>query len=499
MLTMLFQVWVDEEGELPQNRGDLFARFINRLLSRERLLLKDAQTGEWRLQPDGQRLLAGLTELAWRMQRERIGTGEDTGVLTVVSRAAAIDVLGSEALLKKALDGTLLEGTSELRFRHQLLQEYFTAQSLQARLKETKAQELWPPDRWWERTGWEEAAILLAGLHAEDCTPVIRWLADAQPDLAADCVKKSGAEIPNPAKLLGELQTAWMPRLLGEREPEARAAVGRALGRLNLDTRPGVGLRPDGLPDIEWVEIPGGKFIYQERQTPQDRSIQHRAVPGDERQFEAFVNAADGYTEDRWWQGMDDPDRNRANPEWSESNHPRETVNWYEAVAFCGWLSHRLGYEIRLPTEWEWERAARGTDGRVYPWGKEYRSGYAHQRIGDAGPHYLGRTSAVGIYAQGASAEGVLDLSGNVWEWCLNEYSNPERVQVSGTESRVLRGGSWFRSRLRARRQPLLLPSVQPFQRHRFPGGMWGRIPSGRGVSNPAPREARPLKFRHLL
>ena len=114
-------------------------------------------------------------------------------------------------------------------------------------------------------------------------------------------------------------------------------------------------------------------------------------------------------------------------------------------MAFCDWLSHKLGLDIRLPTEREWERAARGIDGKIYPWGDEYLAGHANinETWGDVGPHNLARTSAVGIYPQGASSEGVLDLSGNVWEWCLNEYDKPERTERGGRVSRVLRGGSW--------------------------------------------------------
>ena len=91
--------------------------------------------------------------LAWQMQTDRItaGQGQDGnfGVLTVVQRETAAAALGSGTLLKTAQDTTLVEGGQDIRFRHQLLQEYFTAQALLKRLGETHAASLWPSDRWW--------------------------------------------------------------------------------------------------------------------------------------------------------------------------------------------------------------------------------------------------------------------------------------------------------------------------------------------------------------
>ncbi len=423
MLTMLFQVRVNE-GELPRNRGDLFSRFINRLLSREGLLVHHAASNEWRLEPEGHSLLKGLTGLAWEVQQVR------DGVLTRFPRSTVIQFLGDGGL-KTALDCTLLEGGDELRFRHQLLQEYFTAQALQSHLQDKEASELWPPERWWERSGWEETAVLMAGFHAGDCTSVIHWLAEAQPEVAGQCILESGAEIVDRPGLLLQLKALWEPRLQSEPQPEARAAIGRALGQLNLDTRKGVGLTPDGLPDIDWVEISGGEFIYQKGQRRKmDRFFISR-YPVTNAQYQAFLSS--------------NPDQSAEPPRWSESNHPRETVSWHEAMAFCAWLTEKLGREASLPTEWQWERAARGTDGKVYPWGNEFRSGCANinETYQHAGPHYLARTSPVGIYPEGASSEGVLDLSGNVWEWCLNEYDKPDRTKPGGEQSRVLRGGSW--------------------------------------------------------
>ena len=87
-----------------------------------------------------------------------------------------------------------------------------------------------------------------------------------------------------------------------------------------------------------------------------------------------------------------------------------------------------------------------GRDGRQYPWGgDEYKSGYANTDEVNykVGSHYLQKTSAVGMYPQGASPYGVEDLSGNVWEWCLNEYESG-KIAPGGGANRVLRGGSWY-------------------------------------------------------
>ena len=101
--------------------------------------------------------------------------GEAPGdTATAVDRSEAAGWLGSDLLHRAAAASLLAVGERELRFTHQLLQEYFTARGMRARLASgtLHAGELWPAARWWERTGWEEAAVLLAGLHADDCTPV---------------------------------------------------------------------------------------------------------------------------------------------------------------------------------------------------------------------------------------------------------------------------------------------------------------------------------------
>jgi formylglycine-generating enzyme required for sulfatase activity len=164
-------------------------------------------------------------------------------------------------------------------------------------------------------------------------------------------------------------------------------------------------------------------------------------------QYRSFLQAEDGYRQQHWWQGLS---RRAVQPgeqyrQWD--NHPAENVSWYDAVAFCRWLSVRLGYEVRLPTEWEWQQAATGGDpAREYPWGVDWDPAYTN-----TWESRLGRTTAVGVYPQGASPVGAMDMSGNVEEWCLNEHDRSQHTGLSGTACRVVRGGSWSGARGYAR------------------------------------------------
>ncbi|MBA3530673.1 MAG: SUMF1/EgtB/PvdO family nonheme iron enzyme [Ardenticatenales bacterium] len=446
LLAMLVQVYNPQHDTLPANRGELFGQFTHMLLAREELGQVDALTRRVSLTAAGEALRGALARLALAMQTHRAAR-QEAGAVTALGLEEAVPRYLTPGQLAQARSTSLLEAGEVVRFSHQLLQEYFAACQMRKEMGDLQATALWPPERWWERTGWEEATILLAGLHSNDCTPVLEWVGEANPEVAALCLVRSGAAASDATR--ERLRARWLARLrdvVAEPEPRARAAVGRALALAELDNRPGVGLRADGLPDIAWVEIAGGKCqIGGDEVAYQGLPAQEAEVPTfwmakypvTYRQFQAFIDAPDGFYNDRWWEEAGKHPGEAGEQAFPYGSHPRERVSWYDAMAFCRWLSATVGYEVRLPSEEEWEKAARGTAGLLYPYGNEFDA-----TKGNTMETGIGQTSAVGIFPEGASPYGVEEMSGNVWEWCL--------TNVSG-HSRVLRGGSWCFNRQSAR------------------------------------------------
>jgi energy-coupling factor transporter ATP-binding protein EcfA2 len=234
-----------------------------------------------------------------------------------------------------------------------------------------------------------------------------------------------------------------------------RYAIGERLEVLG-DTRPGVGLRADGFPDIVWCPVSGGTItLSSDGQVLNIPDFCIAQYPITNRQFESFLRAADGYQNDVWWTDIDETYRKQPLDEQDlrVGNQPCVRISWPLAVAFCNWLTATMfadadegAWIIRLPTEHEWMYAATGGDAHhEYPWRDTWDSHRANTMESQ-----LMRITAVGMYPHGAAACGALDMSGNVWEWCLNAYTNPQQVRLSGNAQGVQKGGCCTQDRKRA-------------------------------------------------
>lgn len=212
------------------------------------------------------------------------------------------------------------------------------------------------------------------------------------------------------------------------------------------------------MPLLEWISIPKGRItlekgwdgnVYSQETlgTYDVGAFVISKYPVTCAQFEVFIRDG-GYSDDSWWQGLAKRVTKHKRASWGAANHPRETVTWYEAMAFCHWLSVNLERTIILPTEIQWQRAAQSDLNQIYPWGNDLDATKCNSY-----ENQLRQTTSVDHYPAGASPYGVMDMSGNVWEWCLNEYSDPTSVNVTGEAPRALRGGSWFNELYNARVQ----------------------------------------------
>jgi formylglycine-generating enzyme required for sulfatase activity len=256
--------------------------------------------------------------------------------------------------------------------------------------------------------------------------------------------------------------------------PFERAQAGTALGQLS-DDRPGVATRPrpgkKDQPDLLWTAvIEPDDFTMGEGTEQFTHRLQNpfciAVYPITVAQFALFIQDGGYERKALWtragWHWREKEQRTR--PDDYESafqtpNHPRVGVTWYEAVAFCNWLNATFapeelklpgGWKVRLPSEAEWERAARHTDGRKFPWDLREKA-EAASRCNCAETN-IGHTSAVGLFPSGQAVCEAADMAGNVWEWTMSAYANypydPKdgREKFEGSGALVLRGASWHGS-----------------------------------------------------
>jgi formylglycine-generating enzyme required for sulfatase activity len=491
LLTLIASLHAWRQGSLPDGRAELYEDAVKLLLdfwemarvrhkaSGERILQQPSLTEFLRV--DQKEVREVLEDLAFEAHEAQPDTMETADVdegrlltrLAELSREAAVNpVLLRDYLCDRA--GLLIHrGVGVFTFPHRTFQEYLAACYLTRDEFPDRVASLAmeDPGRWRE-------VLLLAGARAAGRVGSAVWnLADAlcgpeagepgESSLSALWgAHLAGQAVAESAKLSNLSSTSlrrldrlrkWLVHLLSDPRLSAleRAQAGRVLAKLG-DPRPEVMTAAEmakrGLCRVEAGVFRMGSEEQDSVALDWEKPAHDINIPSDYRigrypvtvaQFRQFVEAS-GFE-------PGDPDCLRG-----PDNHPVVWVSWNEAVAFCEWMT-ALGHEegwledgwgVRLPSEAEWGKAARGTEGRIYPWGPEPDPNRAN--YGETG---IGGPSTVGCFPSGKSPYGCEEMSGNVWEWTLSQwasYAREERGNVNRSDSeerlRVVRGGAYFLS-----------------------------------------------------
>jgi formylglycine-generating enzyme required for sulfatase activity/energy-coupling factor transporter ATP-binding protein EcfA2 len=480
MLTVIALIHRDRV-KLPDRRAELYQEAVDVLLGKwdeARGMQESLILNERPFDISDRRLVLQQVALAMHEQAiKEIDAGPLRELLATQLADAVTDPRELDAAVARFLNviqertGLLIaraEGT--YAFSHLTFQEYLAALAIAGQDDYLDYTLRRCPDAWWRETILLEAGYL-STQSKERTTRLIRAIADARTEpepyhnlvLAAECVRDAGAN-----RILGDLETELRGRLKQELEaPVSRGRFG-ALKTLftrgmssELATRQRIAAaealgkiggsqfwtRPYGEP--EWVQIPAGEFTMGEAGEAHRVHMEGYGiarVPITNAQYQLFVLAT-GYDPPGDWNGTRAP-RGR-------EGHPVVNVGLHDALSFCRWLSEATDRPITLPSEAEWEKAARGADdARAYPWGETFDA--ARCNVDESG---FGGTTPVGIFLDGASPYGCLDMAGNVWEWTRSRYEaypyrpddDRETPEPKDDDWMVVRGGSWYGRRGRAR------------------------------------------------
>ena len=408
LLTMMIDIFIFDQ-DLGQNKAELMSNFTQALLAWAKA---NTPPPEW-LNIEIQ--LEALSTLAFEMQyRSGFGTMINVEqVKAVMPVQVQLDPnwppvpAPPDQVLTLAANANIIEmpiDRSSVRFYHQLLQEYFAARHLLHRDPNPLA-ELW---RWpWletempqikqhdifnplpppPSTGWEETTILAASLAPENDYRLIEALIEINPILAGRCLHERQSYLDESIKqrvIKALLTTVARPNVA----LQIRIAAGNILGHLG-DPRLG-----------EMITIPAGPFLMGSEGDGEHNKPQHERFlaayrfgkyPVSNAEYGRFIEA-EGYQNERWWtetgwhyktqENWHEPRYWHSN-RFNQPNQPVVGISWFEAVAYCHWLAANTKRPYRLPTEAEWEKAARGVDGRMFPWGSTLEAKRLNAKEGD--------------------------------------------------------------------------------------------------------------------
>lgn len=445
------------QGRLPDSRALLYENTINMLLWRWEEVKRGGQRDAPPLRQlllDAGRVEMDLKRLLWRLAFEAHGSSgksEDSEAVADIHEAQLTRMLETlkpgdwtwahqVVATMKLRAGLLLErAPGVFTFPHRTFQEYLAGAYLSTQSSfSTQAAELAAAGALWREVVLLAVGRLvhLAGDTDKPYALVNRLCPETAVDsdsgwqnawLAGDVLLEIGQQRVKEddwgADLYGRV-TERLAQLVaaGELSPRERLAAGDTLAQLG-DSRPGV-----CTPEPALVAIPSGPFLMGEEQheivIAQPYAI--GKYPVTNAQYRLFIEDG-GYTEkwrscwtDDGWQYADrGKPRLWQDEQYNQPNQPVVGVNWYEAVAYANWLAATTGQPYRLPTEAEWERAARHTDGRTYPWGEDWRDGICNSK--ELG---LARPAAVGSFPGDTAVCGAQDMGGNVNEWCQTRWQD---------------------------------------------------------------------------
>jgi formylglycine-generating enzyme required for sulfatase activity len=453
MLTALAVVhW--NERRLPEQRADLYESIVT-WLARAREQRTRREPAERCLELLGRLALAMQTQARGRLAQ--IEKGQAAKIVAPHFRELGEPdrlTRAREFLDEEEVDSGLIVSKGPLvRFWHLTFQEYLAARSVAGLSEADQLKLLFSANRL-HSAEWREVLLLLVGTllvkqGREKVDGFVQAVLDRPGNDAslaerARCVALLGAVLIDLRPLAyqppGHRYEEALHAVLGVFNPrqseaidfEVRLEVARALGqagdpRFRLENRP-----------KNWIELPPGQFLLGAQQEDANRSNYDPDAEWDEspvktvdvkafqlgrypvtlQEYAEFIDDG-GYENKAFWAsggfGASPPKMQGL------SNEPIQEINWFEAAAYCKWAGGRL------PTEAEWERAARGSDSRRYPWGDDPPdASRANLEIVPVTP--------VGLFPNGATPEGIHDMAGNVWEWVDSWESD---------EARVMRGGRW--------------------------------------------------------
>jgi formylglycine-generating enzyme required for sulfatase activity len=216
-------------------------------------------------------------------------------------------------------------------------------------------------------------------------------------------------------------------------------------------------------PEGAMVVVPAGEFMMGSAKGDSDEQPEHK-VHVDSFSMDVYEVTVGQYAAFLQAKGIDPPSDWKTMNQPAHQMRPVANVDWADAFAFCKWAGKRL------PTEAEWEKAARGADGRLYPWGNDPPTPL-HANFGKPEWNNHGVLAPVGSFETGKSPYGIYDMAGNVWEWVSDWYDynyyktspsqNPTGPSTGGTK--VIRGGSWYSNprAIRSANRSLITPTDQ--------------------------------------